>query len=75
MSASYSPGMPGAKMDVIYVLPGVSTARATEWYNLGQKIVSTAHCCAVRGSARSPNMFPRATRVCCGVGNDGTCAA
>ena len=59
MSASYSPGMPGAKMDVVYVLPGVSTARATEWFQLGQKIVSTAHCRAVRGSARSPNMFPR----------------
>jgi hypothetical protein len=63
MSASYSPGMPGAKMDVVYVLPGVSTARATEWFQLGQKIVSTAHCRAVRGSARSPNMFPRNARA------------
>ena len=40
MSATYAPDMPGPKMDLIYVLPGVSTARATEWFTLGQKLVS-----------------------------------
>lgn len=39
MSATYSADMPGARMDIVYQLPGVTAARAAEWYTLGARLV------------------------------------
>ena len=64
MSASYAPGMLGAKMDHIYVLPGVTPARATEWFQLGQKIVRAPSPLRRRSAILQTQALPVRARVC-----------